>query len=392
MKPSLLRNILLAFLGFGLLMGIIFPFYAAFFVEYKDGLYLWFVIGCLVAGALIGVINYYLLNKLLIQKLKRIAAVSTAISNNDLSFFCELKSDDVIGDIVVSFNKMAETLRSVIGEIQNNSQQMLSGATRICEVANETKNGVQQQHSETENFEQAILDMARIAQQVSDKVLDVTQAASLAKAEAGKGTLVVAQTLDSIRSLANEVEDASNSINQLEDESNNIGGVLDVIRSISDQTNLLALNAAIEAARAGDQGRGFAVVADEVRTLAQRTQDSTKEIQTMIDNLQSVSQVTVAAMQEGKTKANSSVEQATQARDSLQEIATSVEAITAMNTQISEEADSQTQVASAVRKNISTIIQIANKSKIGSENTVLESDKVAGFAASLQEIVGRFKL
>jgi len=392
MKKSILRNILFAFLGFGISMGIIFPFYAGFFVEYKEGLYGWFVAGCLVAGIVMGISNYYLLNFLLINKLKQIAQVATAIGNNDLSFTCDMKSNDVIGDIITSFNKMAETLRNVIGEIQNSSGQMLAGVDRICLVANETNDGVQRQHNETQLVEQSIQNLTHIAQEVSSKAAQAAEAAALAKEEAEKGNQVVNQTINSIKTLAAEVENAASSINKVETESNNIGGVLDVIQGISEQTNLLALNAAIEAARAGEQGRGFAVVADEVRTLAQRTQESTKEIQTIIDNLQSVSRDTVHVMEKGQAQATSSVEQAAQAGQSLKEITNAVTAITEMNTLINDEAGSQSGVAVEINQNIITISQIANESKSGSENTATESQQLASLAANLQQLVSQFKL
>lgn len=392
MKQSILRTILFAFLGFGIAMGIIFPFYAGFFVDFKPGMYSWFVIGCLVAGIVMGVFNYYLLNFLLINKLKQIAQVANAIGNNDLSFTCDMKSQDVIGDIINSFNKMAETLRNVIGEIKNSSDLMLTGADRICLVANETNVGVQRQHNETQLVEQSIQSMTQIAQAVSSRAAQAAEAAVLAKEEAEKGSQVVNLTINSIKALAHEVENAASSINKVETESNNIGGVLDVIRGISEQTNLLALNAAIEAARAGEQGRGFAVVADEVRTLAQRTQDSTKEIQTMIDNLQSVSRATVEVMEKGQAQASSSVEQAAQAGKSLQEITSAVKAITEMNTLINDEAGSQSGVAVEINQNMITISQIANESKTGSENTATESQQLADLAANLQKLVGRFKL
>ncbi|MBI3187034.1 MAG: methyl-accepting chemotaxis protein [Gammaproteobacteria bacterium] len=392
MKPSILRNLLFAFLGFGILMGIIFPFYAALFVDYKEGMYGWFVAGCLIAGITIGYINYFLLNILLITKLRRIAQISTAISNHDLSFACGMESNDVIGEIISSFNKMAETLRVVIRELKQSSEQMLAGVNQICTVANTTNKGVMRQHAETRDVEQAIERMTHTAHEVSSKAARAAEAAALAKEEAEKGSKVVGETVKSIQSLAREVENAAGSINRLEAESNNIGGVLDVIQSISEQTNLLALNAAIEAARAGEQGRGFAVVADEVRTLAQRTQASTKQIQTMIDNLQSVSRETVSAMEKGQSQAKASVEQAGQAGRSLQEITRAVTAITEMNTLINDEAGSQSGVAVEINRNIQVISQIASESKAGSEETNNESQALANVAGKLQQLVSKFKL
>ena len=392
MKNSILRNLLFAFLGFGITMGLIFPFYAGFFVEWKEGLYIWFFVGCLAAGAIIGIINYALLNVLLISKLKRIAQVSTAISNHDLTFTCEMESKDVIGEIIDSFNKMAETLRGVVGELNSSCQQMKTGVEHICVVANTTNEGVLRQHAETQNVEQSIQTMTHTAQDVSAKAAQAAEAAALAKEEAEKGSRVVSQTVSSIKSLASEVENAASSINRLEAESTNIGGVLDVIQGISEQTNLLALNAAIEAARAGEQGRGFAVVADEVRTLAQRTQESTKEIQTMIENLQSVSRETVEVMEKGQSQASASVEQAGQAGQSLQEITKAVAAITEMNTLINDEAGSQSGIVVEINRNIQNISHIASESKNGSEETASESQNMSNLADKLQQLVSNFKL
>ena len=392
MKPSILRNLLIAYLGFGILMGIVFPFYAEFFVNWKDGMYLWFVIGCLVAGITMGVINYALLNYLLIKKLKQIASISTAISHHDLSFTCTMQSHDVIGDIITSFNKMAETLRNVVGELKGSSQRMINSVDHICMVANTTNEGVLRQHNETQYVQQAIQNMTETSQDVSSKAAQAAEAAAMAKEEAEKGKRVVNQTVQSIRSLASEVENAAGSIQRLEAESINIGGVLDVIRGISEQTNLLALNAAIEAARAGEQGRGFAVVADEVRTLAKRTHESTIEIQSMIETLQSVSRETVEVMEKGQSQATQSVEKAAEAGQSLEEITRAVSAITEMNTLINDQAGSQSGITVEINQNMATISQIANESKNGSEATATETQQLAQLAANLQQLVSQFKV
>lgn len=392
MKPSILRNILYAFLGFGLSMGIIFPFYADFFVDYKEGMYGWFAIGCLVAGVVIGVFNYYLLNLLLISKLRRIAQVSTAISHHDLTSSCNMQSDDVIGEIIISFNKMAETLRSVVSELKDSSEQLQNGVNHICIVADATSHGVQNQHTQTQIVEMSIQRMTEIAQEVSSKAAQAAEAAAVAKEESEKGNSVVGKTVSSIQTLASAVENAATSINRVEKESINIGGVLDVIQGISEQTNLLALNAAIEAARAGEQGRGFAVVADEVRTLAQRTQESTKEIQTMIETLQSVSRDTVEVMEKGQAQASESVNFANEAGDSLQQITQAVQAITEINTLINDEAGSQSGVAVEINQNMSSISQIATESMEGAEKTNQESRGLADIANKLEQLVSKFKL
>ena len=392
MKSSILRNILIAFMSLGVLVGMIFPFFASIFVEFKEGLYGWFVVGCLIAGGIIGLCNYAILNFLLIQKLKSIATVSNAISQRDLTHSCSIKSHDVIGEIIDGFNNMASTLHNVISELKSSIVAMKEGTQKINTIANETQAGIIQQNQQTENIETSISQMTTTAQEVSAKAAQAAEAASLAKKEAEKGTQVVTQNMQSIKSLASDVENAAGSIHRVEAESNNIGGVLDVIQSISEQTNLLALNAAIEAARAGEQGRGFAVVADEVRTLAQRTQESTKEIQTMIDNLQSVSRETVEIMDKSQNQASDSVKQAAEAGSSLQEINNAVTAITEMNTLIDNEAGSQSDIALEVNRNMEVISQITGVSKNGAERTVKESENLTNLASQLELLVGKFKL
>lgn len=392
MKSSILRNLLFVFVGFGVFMGITFPVFADFFVDYKEGLHGWFIVSCLIAGIIIGLVNYYILNLILVSKLKRIAEVSIAISNHDLSFTCDIKSDDVIGEIIDSFNGMTETLRDVVGELKTSSEQMLDRVNQICSVADSTSQGVQNQHSQTQNIEVSIQRMTQIAQDVSSKAAQAAEAASIAKEESEKGTAVVEQTINSIKSLASAVENASTSINRVEKESLNIGGVLDVIQGISEQTNLLALNAAIEAARAGEQGRGFAVVADEVRTLAQRTQESTKEIQAMIDTLQSVSRETVEIMQKGQLQANESVKHASAAGNSLQQITEAVSGITQINSLINDEAGSQSGVAVEINQNMHTIGDIATESMNGAERTHQESKGLSNLATNLQQLVAKFSL
>jgi methyl-accepting chemotaxis protein len=117
MKPSILRRLLFAFLFFGLGMGAVFPFFANFFVEWKPGMFGWFVVAALAAGMSVGVINYWLVNVVLLSKLRRISEVATAISRNDITHQCSVESHDTIGEIVTSFNKMAHNLRELIGQV-----------------------------------------------------------------------------------------------------------------------------------------------------------------------------------------------------------------------------------------------------------------------------------
>jgi methyl-accepting chemotaxis protein len=233
--------------------------------------------------------------------------------------------------------------------------------------------------------------MAATSQEVARNTAAAANAARQADSETQAGREVVNQAIDAIDHLAQEVVSAADVIHRLEAESGKIGTVLDVIRGIAEQTNLLALNAAIEAARAGEQGRGFAVVADEVRTLATRTQESTQEIQKMIERLQTGAKSAVQVMEQGRSKAQVSVQQAARAGTSLDTIATAVSAISDMNAQIASAAEEQGAVAEEINRNITNISQIANQTASGAEQTATASAELAKLAARLQTHVGRFK-
>jgi methyl-accepting chemotaxis protein len=172
--------------------------------------------------------------------------------------------------------------------------------------------------------------------------------------------------------LAEQIENTANVIHQLEEDSENIGKVLDVIKGIAEQTNLLALNAAIEAARAGEQGRGFAVVADEVRTLAGRTQESTAEINQVIEKLQLGSQKAVDVMNKSREDAQSVVEQATQAGTSLSVISTAVERINDMSSQIASAAEQQNSTAEEINRNITNISELGQETTSGAQETTVQ--------------------
>jgi methyl-accepting chemotaxis protein len=218
------------------------------------------------------------------------------------------------------------------------------------------------------------------------------EATNKADDEAVQGRGVVESTMKSIEGLSAEINSAASVIGELEKESENIGSVLDVIKGIAEQTNLLALNAAIEAARAGEQGRGFAVVADEVRNLASKTQQSTQEIETMIDRLQSGTGSAVQVMMDSQSRAEDSVNQAANAGISLEAITNAVSQIKDMNTHIAVAAEEQSSVAEEINRNIVNINDISIRTADGAGQTSVASAELARLAANLQSLVGQFKV
>ena len=300
-----------------------------------------------------------------------------------------LKEFHSLGEALI---ELIDNMRRDVSNIFSTSTQLASAAEELSVITSETSAGVKQQQAETELAATAMNEMTATVQEVARNATSAADEANRADKEAQQGKQVVSETTHAIKSLASEVDNASTVIQQLESDSESISSILDVIRGIAEQTNLLALNAAIEAARAGEQGRGFAVVADEVRSLANRTQESTQEIQKMIEQLQSGSHDAVEVMLKGRDWANESVGKAEQAADALERITKAVDVINNMNTQIATAAEEQSAVAQEIDRNVTNIHQVAGKTADGATQTASASDELARLAAGMQQLVAHFKL
>lgn len=391
-KPSILRNLLLTFVAFGLVLGVIFPYVAESFVEWKPGMKVWFVTISVVAGLAIGVINFWLLNRILLSRLRRISEMANAIGNRDISHSCELVSHDLIGQLVDSFNRMADNLRSTISEISASSGQLTDAVGRMAGVSEQTDQCLRAQQSQTEQVATAMNEMTATVQEVARNAEQAAAAANEADSEARNGALIATQAIGGIESLVKEVERVAAMLDGLRADSDNIGVVLDVIRGIAEQTNLLALNAAIEAARAGEQGRGFAVVADEVRTLASRTQESTQEIHNIIENLQNKAVSAFDAVQSARDSANKGAEQVEHAAESLAEIAGAVSTVQSMNSQIASAAEQQRCVSEEINRSIIEISQSTEQTAAGTQQTASASEQLAQLAERLSSNIRGFKM
>ncbi len=310
----------------------------------------------------------------------------------DLSQRIDITGNDELGELVAAFNGFVEKLQGIIGHIMGSTAQLASAAEEMAAVSESSTRSSAQQQSEVSQVATAMNEMAATVQEVSRNAAHAADAAQDASNQANDGLKVVDLTISSINSLANAVEEASEVINQLENDTGNIGVVLEVIRGISEQTNLLALNAAIEAARAGEQGRGFAVVADEVRTLASRTQESTLEIQNMIEKLQSGASQAVEVMETGREQADKSVGHARQAGESLGGITQAVVSISDMNAQIATASEEQTAVAEEINQNIVNISQLGEDAVSSAQQTSAASEELARLSSELQGLVGQFKV
>ncbi len=297
-----------------------------------------------------------------------------------------------VGRIAREFNKFVEKIQSTVTEVGQATSLLATSADGLTAVAAQTKDSIDRQQGETQQVATAVTEMAATVQEIARSAESAAVSTREADTEANTGRAVVSQAVDSIGNLAGEIEQAAEVILRLERESETIGSVLDVIRGIAEQTNLLALNAAIEAARAGEQGRGFAVVADEVRTLASRTQQSTQEIQKMIEQLQSGAQKAVKVIQSGSSSAKSTVDQALSADQSLEKIVNSISAIMDMNAQIASAAEEQSVVAQEIGRNVVQISQMADQTTSGTKQVATSSAELSQLSIQLNGLVGQFKV
>jgi len=333
-----------------------------------------------------------------LKPLANIAHVIEQLGNGDLDVKLQTvdhnikNSSNEIDIITFQSLKMVDHFKSVIMDMRESVTTLDNAMAKLSSVMNQTKQGINQQQSETEQVATAINEMAATAHNVAENSSNAAEQTKQADTQALEGKKAVSNVISSISELANEVEKAADVITKVEQESGNIDSVLTVIQGIAEQTNLLALNAAIEAARAGEQGRGFAVVADEVRSLAKRTQESTTEIQALIERLQASTQAAVSAMSAGQTKASESVERSKEAGNTLDEITSSVSHIAEMNIQIASAAEQQTSVTEEINQRVESIRAISNESMQGTQDMESASKELEAVSKKLQQNVARFKL
>lgn len=304
----------------------------------------------------------------------------------------EIKRRDEIGDLIRHIGKMKDGLKDVIAQVSSTSITLFNNVQSISGIAHNTSNGMQQQENEAQQLATAMNEMAATATEVARNAADAADAVHIADQQAAEGMAVVADTIRTINNLSESVERTASVIHELEEDSANIGSILEVIRGIAEQTNLLALNAAIEAARAGEQGRGFAVVADEVRTLAGRTQDSTRQIQTVIERLQTTSTNAVKVMEEGVKQAGEGVKHVCLAEEKLKTISGSISIITNMNTQIASAAEEQSAVSEEMNRNVVRISEVSSQTSITTQHLIKTSNALDQQASELKTLVNAFRL
>ncbi|MGF1726098.1 CHASE3 domain-containing protein [Photobacterium nomapromontoriensis] len=334
----------------------------------------------------------YFTSRSIVQPIDRAVILAKKLAAGDLRVKVINAGNNEVGALLNAMQTIADNLKQMIGSIAKTSEQLSESSLHLSTTLDQTGNGAKEQLNMTDQIAVAMNQMSISVQEVAQNAISAAQVASEADQEAQTGISVIEGTMGNIDKLDSEINQTSNQLSNLVEETNNIGKILDVIGGIAEQTNLLALNAAIEAARAGEQGRGFAVVADEVRVLAKRTQESTTEIQSLIERIQGGTQDVVGSMAQSTDLLQSTISSAGQSGEAFSAITQSISKLNDMNTQSASASEQQSVTAEEVNRNMLTVNNISQESFDVTMSAVESCKELARLSETLHETVRKFKM
>lgn len=333
----------------------------------------------------------YIISRNILRPLATLTNTMVKVSREkDLTIDMKAEGKDELATLGRVFNDMTSSLRTVIHRISQSTDTLATQAEETSAVTCQINVGVKQQKQETQEVQQAISHLAELSVDINQHVGEALTLSEDVKSAAEKGQCNVTENITAISDVSGKVNQAVNVVNELQNSSEQIGDILNVIKQIAEQTNLLALNAAIEAARAGEQGRGFAVVADEVRTLAQRTQESTGNIQVIINELQTGVTEVVSVMESCQEKTTEGREKADLCGSAFSDINNAIDLLSSLSSTIVNACEQQNNEVSNVETKIYAISAVAEQTQQGTENINQASESLSELAHELNSLTHEF--
>jgi methyl-accepting chemotaxis protein len=348
----------------------------------------------LVIGVVAIVVMLQLLLKYLMRPVKELndAIKNIAQGEGDLTQRLSCSSEDEFGELSTQFNIFVDKIHDSIKQVRESTLTLQQSITSMNEQANDALSLYNDQTKRTDSVATAINELSSSAQEISSNAHNASELASEANKLSADSQDVLNSNIAGISSLSEKMAQAQDTVTSLDQHSASIGQVLEVIKGVSEQTNLLALNAAIEAARAGEAGRGFAVVADEVRQLAQRTQESTQEIENTISELQLGSSTAVAVMVEALKDSSESADKAAAAGEKMQSVTSAIDAIDGVNHAVASATQQQNDVIHNLDSDIHHISDISKQGVDNLHQTLEECRTLQAQFRNLEEMLLKFKV
>lgn len=347
-----------------------------------------------VIGLLVSLVILHLAIRFLMSPGRRLNAAMASIASGeaDLTKRLDDSANDEFGKLAEEFNSFVENIQNVVRDVQQGTSELGENVTSLRDTASTSRDSVEKQQAEIDMVATAINEMSAAAGEIAQNAQQTADASNNADVDSRASLETVAASRDAVQTLSKEINSAAEVIDKLGKDVTDITSVLEVIQGIAEQTNLLALNAAIEAARAGDAGRGFAVVADEVRNLARRTQDSTEEINNMIERLQTGANQAVDVMKASTAVSNVSMEKAQDAMESLNRIADAITSISQMTSQIATASEEQTSVTEELNSSITRIADQGQEAAKAASDNDIYSGQIESVGQTLSQNVSRFRV
>jgi methyl-accepting chemotaxis protein len=365
----------------------------SFFVDQLDAIR-WVTGAAAIVGMLLLGLMIWVIGSNVAKPLKDATRMMDDISSGDgnLDVSLDASGKDEVAKLAQGFNQFVDTIRGMVRRVSQSAQEIDGVAESVAASSVNANERIQQQQAETTQIATAMTEMSSTVQEVANRTAEVASTAEMTLSSVHAGNAAVSEASNAVHALANDIGEAADTVQRVHGESERIGTVLEVIRGIAEQTNLLALNAAIEAARAGEQGRGFAVVADEVRQLAHRTQESTSEIQEMVESLQNSVGQTVSVMSNSRERADNTVASTSRVNEMLSEISGSVDQITQMTLQIATAAEQQSHVAEDINRSVNNITQMGHENAEEISRSAASAQGLSRNVDGLVSLVSRFHM